>query len=126
MKLMLLFSRKPGMSFDEFRDHYETKHAPMSLRILPFFKSYTRNYVRQREAYQPGDDGVARPRPDFDVATEIRFASKSDFDRMIAAFAEPAIWKQIDEDMDKFVDRSKSRTFIVDEVDTPAELLPPA
>jgi hypothetical protein len=38
---------------------------------------------------------------------------------MMAAFADPAIWKQIDGDMDQFVDRSRTQTFLVDEQETP-------
>lgn len=116
-KIMLLFTRKPGMTPQEFRDYYETHHATLSVRVLPFFKSYTRNYVQHDQSYSPGS--APKPGPDFDVAVEITFETKDDFDKMMKAFADPAIWKQIDDDMNKFVDRSKSKTFFIEEVDTP-------
>jgi uncharacterized protein (TIGR02118 family) len=116
-KIMLLFTRKPGMTPQAFRDYYETHHATLSVRLLPFFKSYTRNYVQHDQDYQPG--GTPKPGPDFDVAVEITFETKADFDGMMKAFVDPAIWKQIDEDMNKFVDRSKSKTFFIEEVETP-------
>jgi hypothetical protein len=119
MKLMLLFTRKAGLTPEQFRDYYETKHAVLSVRLLPFFKSYTRNYVRHDQNYQPGDSTTPRSGPDFDVAVEIAFETKADFDKMMAAFADPKIWKQIDDDMNQFVDRSRTKTFIVDEEDTP-------
>jgi hypothetical protein len=85
MKIMLLFTRKPGLTPEQF----------------------------------PGNTKTVRSGPTFDVATEITFESKTDFDRMTSAFREPAIWKQIDEDMNSFVDRSRTMTFFVDEEDTP-------
>jgi uncharacterized protein (TIGR02118 family) len=123
MKLMLLFTRKPGLTPKQFREYYETKHAVLSVKLLPFFKSYTRNYVRRDQNYQPGDASKPRSGPDFDVAVEITFETKADFDKMMAAFADPKIWAQIDEDMNQFVDRSRTQTFIVDEEDTPKEML---
>jgi uncharacterized protein (TIGR02118 family) len=117
MKIMLLFTRKPGMTPQEFRDYYETYHATLSVRLLPFFKSYTRNYVQHDQSYSPG--GAAKAGPDFDVAVEITFETKADFDKMMKAFADPAIWRQIDEDMNKFLDRAKSKTFFIEEVETP-------
>jgi uncharacterized protein (TIGR02118 family) len=120
MKLMLLFTRKAGVTPEAFRAYYETRHVPLSLRLLPYFKSYARNYV-QREGYDPTGAGNAGPA--FDVVTEITFETREDFEGMMRAMADPKILDQIVADEENFIDRSKLVMFFVDEAETPkAEL----
>jgi len=123
MKLMLLFTRKPEVSPEEFREYYETKHAPLSLKLLPFFKTYKRNYVRRDLSYDPGTEGSTNSGPDFDVATEITFETRADYDRMMQAFGDPEIMSQIIADEENFIDRSCLQMFFVDEEETPEEKL---
>jgi hypothetical protein len=44
MKTIVLFQRRPDLSRDAFRDHYETQHAPLAVRHVQFRK-YVRNHV---------------------------------------------------------------------------------
>lgn len=48
IKIMLLVSRKDGVSPEEFRDHYETIHAPLAANHLPYLARYVRNYAVDR------------------------------------------------------------------------------
>jgi len=53
--------------------------------------------------------------PDFDSITEIWFRSRDAYDAILAAHANPSIDGQIDRDEENFLDRGKSRFFIVEE-----------
>ena len=46
VKLIFLFRRKSGTTFQQFREYYEHNHVPLAVRLLPYFKSYKRNYIR--------------------------------------------------------------------------------
>jgi hypothetical protein len=86
-KTIALFSRRPEISREQFRDHYETVHAPLAARHVPFAK-YVRSYL------------VASDEAGFDVLTEFwrepmseaerdnlspgRAALKADGERLIA------------------------------------------
>lgn len=117
--MIFLFRRKAGTTFEQFRDHYEHNHAPLAVRLLPYFKTYKRNYIRHGEQYRPS--GIGAKAADFDVVTELSFASRDDYERMLRALADPAILNQIIADEERFMDRSPEgrMMFIVDEEQTP-------
>jgi uncharacterized protein (TIGR02118 family) len=118
VKLVFFFRRKPGMTPEEFRRHYETKHVPLAIRLLPYFKDYRRNYIRHDESYRPRGREATK-QPDFDVVTEITFENRESFDRMMQALTEPTIHSQIIADEEHFMDRSAHQMFFVDEEVTP-------
>ncbi len=122
MKLIFLFRRKPATTFEQFREYYERHHAPLAASLLPYFKSYKRNYIRHDEDYRPSGIGV---KADFDVVTEIGFASRSDYERMRQALADPTILTRIVQDEENFMDRSPQgrMMFLVDEEETDEQLL---
>jgi len=45
MKWMLFVRRKPGLTHEAFRAHYEQVHAPLAMRLLPGIRRYVRNYL---------------------------------------------------------------------------------
>jgi hypothetical protein len=110
-----MFKRKPGLTPDQFRDYYETRHAVLSTKLFPFFVDYRRNYIRhdlgpQRSSAEPNDRSL-----DFDVITEISFASRADFDRMVKLLSDPKVRTQVVEDESQFMDRSATLSYVVDE-----------
>lgn len=111
LKVIALLARKPGMSREAFIQHYESTHAPLGRRLFPQMVHYKRNYVDLSGAIIGPD---AAP-PDFDSVTEIWFRSRADFEAMLASHADPAIGHQIDSDEENFLDRGKTRFFIVEE-----------
>jgi EthD domain len=117
-KLTFLFKRKPDMTPEQFRDHYENRHVPLALRLLPYFSGYARNYIRHDLAYRPEGLGVDNA-PQFDVVTEVTFANDADYDLMMKQLAEPAVSRQIIEDEERFMDRKATLMFFVDEERTP-------
>lgn len=125
-KLTFLFKRKAGMTLEQFRDHYENRHVPLALRLLPYFSDYARNYVRHDLAYRPEGLGVDNA-VQFDVVTEVTFATEADYDLMMQRLADPAVSRQIIEDEERFMDRKATVMFFADEERTPrAKLKTPA
>lgn len=72
---------------------------------------YKRNYVDLGGAII----GLGTSAPDFDSATEIWFRSRADLEAMLALNAIPAIGEEIARDEEKFLDRGKTRFFVVEE-----------
>ena len=65
VKWVLFVRRRAGLTPAQFRDHYETVHAPLAMRLLPI-RRYVRNYLLPT----PG-----MPDPPYDVMTEFWFDS---------------------------------------------------
>jgi uncharacterized protein (TIGR02118 family) len=108
IKTIALIKRKPGMSMEDFARHYEEVHAPLALTHFPTFRKYVRNYV----VAMPGTD-----EPDFDCITEFWF---DDLDgamkvQEILGDFETEVGKIFLADEEKFQDRAKTRSFLVDE-----------
>jgi hypothetical protein len=115
MKMVMFFTRKPGLTDEQFREHYETRHAPLAMRLFPFFKDYRRNYVRHDLAHARADGGF-NPPVGFDCLTELTFRSRADYERMVELMADPAVRSQVIEDEERVFDRGKTVVFMVDEL----------
>jgi uncharacterized protein (TIGR02118 family) len=121
MKLICLVKRKAGLTPAQFREYYEKTHAPLTLKLFPFFKEYRRNYIRHDSPHAP-PHFKDQPSLDIDVITEIYFESESEYKRMLEAAADPAIQTRITQDEAKFMDRSSVVMFLVDEFGTQADI----
>ncbi|WP_322544764.1 EthD domain-containing protein [Rhodococcoides fascians] len=118
VKLICQFKRRPGMSLDEFREYYENNHVPLLGRLLPPMADYRRNYLVPAGAFSSGEVPNPPPLPDFDVVTEVWYATQEEWDLMQTKLGDPEIGKQIADDEAKFLDRQSMVMFIVDEVPT--------
>ena len=67
-KLILFVKRKPGLTHEQFRAHYESTHAPLARRVLPWLDRYTRNFLTPF----PG-----QPEPPYDCVTEFWFKDEA-------------------------------------------------
>jgi hypothetical protein len=111
---MAFLSRLPHVDRDAFKAYYETKHAPLIQTLLPSIETYERNYP---------DVSKVRPAPGqsldeavgFDVVTVFRFSGAEGFDAFKRAMRDPQIAEAIERDEANFLDRAKSRLFVVDE-----------
>jgi hypothetical protein len=52
---------------------------------------------------------------DFDVTTELGFPDRAALFVWLAQLAEPGVGEQVAADEEKFLDRSRTRTYVVDE-----------
>jgi hypothetical protein len=106
IKVVALIKKRPDITTEQFRHHYETVHAPLIDRLLPYYATYRRNYV----------DGPARGGQSefhWDVFTELEFATRSDFDAWQAALARPEVLDQIRADEANFLVSGETRMWTV-------------
>jgi uncharacterized protein (TIGR02118 family) len=113
-KLMALAWRKPGMSFEAFREHYETRHAPLALSLIPQIQTYVRNYVRHDLGHSIEGFEGAGSGADFDVVTEITYASREDYEASMKILDDLEVRQLIAEDEERFIDRSATKYFLVE------------
>ncbi len=107
-KVIILVVRKPGMSPEDFANHYETVHVPLVKRLVPQLVEYRRNFV------QPGTGEV-----DFDAVTEMWFRDRKGYEDLTALNADPVKGALLAEDAVKFMDAPKTRMFVVEEHGAP-------
>lgn len=110
IKAIALLRRKPGLSREDFIAYYETHHAPLIRSLLPQITEYRRNYVDRTGAFESPVAAI-----DFDSVTEMRFASRADYDAFLVRAADPEVARRIAEDEENVFDRAATRMFVVDE-----------
>src|SRR6476620_1763730 len=88
-KVIFFFSRKDGLTRDEFHDHYLHHHAPLGLRVTVTMDGYTVNLVDSES--------------DVDAVTEIWTASIADFFDPSKSFATEDDAKTLMADHDSFI-----------------------
>jgi hypothetical protein len=115
LKAVVLLKRKAGLSDEQFIEHYEKRHVPLVRELLPTIGRYTRNYVTGGSLTAGRQEGGAAARPYFDVITELWFETQLAYDQFLAALADPTTSRRLQEDEDRFLDRSVVQTFPVAE-----------
>lgn len=110
-KAIAMLKRREDLSREAFIDYYETKHAPLILSLVPGILKYRRNFADFEGAYAFPE---AAPF-DFDVITELWFADRAAYDRAMAVNAEPDVAARVAADEENFLDRAKTRMFLVEE-----------
>lgn len=114
IKLILLLSRKPGMTFAEFQDYYENKHVPLATSFAAPLVRYRRNYITEELLGVPGCDCITQVWYDLD-------GNWSDHrDGLVSAEMAEIIAR----DEAQFLDRAATRIVVVEEAVTPPDLLP--
>jgi hypothetical protein len=120
IKFVQLIRRRPDLTRQQFIDYYENHHAPLLMRLLPGFHTYRRNYVVLDDPLS-GDgsdtfasDNAFERAADFDVVSEVIFASREDMERNVAAYFKPENQAAIVEDERNFVARKGVRRFVVE------------
>ena len=110
-KVFAYLTKREGSTREEFIDYYENRHVPLVLSLAPMPRVYKRNYLRQSDPAS-----LESPAIGFDVVTEMAWDDQAGMENWITALAVPAIA----EDEARFLDRSKTRAYVIDErVSTP-------
>jgi len=108
-KVFGFLPKKDGLGTQEFIDYYESKHVPLICSLAPVPIVYKRRYlVGERLTAEGGE-------VDFDVMTELVFADRRAFDAWMAALAKPGVGARIIEDEKKFLNRARTRAYVIDE-----------
>jgi EthD domain len=100
-----LLQARPGMTHDEFVDYYENHHVPLILSLAPAPSAYSRSYLPARA--ERGTEA------DFDVVTRLRFENDAARKDWLARVYAPG--SGVAEDEERFLDRTRTRSWVVDE-----------
>ncbi len=106
--LISLLKRRAGMTREAFVDHYEMRHRLIGEQVLG---GWATRYVR-RHLQPVAGDGCDH---DYDVILEIDFPDRATMDACFTAMREPATAALIAEDEELLFDRSRSRSYCIDE-----------
>jgi uncharacterized protein (TIGR02118 family) len=111
IKVIAVFSRKPGLSREDFIEYYETKHVPLIRKMVPQLQEYRRNYVNPNGTFIAS--GMTPP--DFDVVTEFWFSDRAALEEALAIYTTSPAGETIRKDEENFLDRDRMSFFVVDE-----------
>jgi hypothetical protein len=104
-------TKRDGLSMPEFKDYYENHHVPLLLSRAPKPPIHKRRYVNRDEEFMKTGLQV-----DFDVMVEVAFADEDTFlAYMGKLFGPEAVDDAVAVDEAKFLDRSQTRGYVVDE-----------
>jgi len=109
-KIFAFLSKREGMTMQQFIDYYENNHVPLICSLEPIPPVYKRRYVVREEEFTHSGSTV-----DFDVITETNFADKDAFLAWIAKISLPGAGEQVLADETNFLDRSRTRAYVIDE-----------
>lgn len=125
LKLMMFMKRKEGISFEDFRAHYENVHIPMVAKwVGPYMKDFKRYYpqnavnfyVGRPDADQaPQDDGGI----DYDAVSIYTIRDEAALQEILRISADPEFTRLVTEDEANFADRARSRQTLTEEITGP-------
>lgn len=114
IKTVTSLKKKAGLSNDEFRAYYESRHRLIGEKYL---KGYATRYIRRYLDPVPDSDGILRE-PEFDVLLEIWFPDIATWRACSETLNSPAAMEEIIEDEERMFDRSRKRTYLVEEIES--------
>ena len=116
-KFMVLLKRKPGMSREAFRDHYENNHVPLANPMIGhLLVEFSRHYPGDMADFAAddwlgeggrmagGDIGCA-----YDAISIYRFRDEAAMAEMAEILKKPEIARALTEDENRFLDRAACR-----------------
>ncbi|MDC0713348.1 EthD domain-containing protein [Stigmatella sp. ncwal1] len=110
LKVFSFLVRREGMTVQDFIDHYEKKHVPLVLSFVASPRVYKRNYLHRGHSFNREGAAIG-----FDVVTEQVFADRAALDAWVGALSAPGIGEQIVTDEERFLDRSRTLYYVIDE-----------
>jgi hypothetical protein len=109
-KVFAFLTRREGMLMREFIDYYESKHVPLICSLAPTPSVYKRRYIVRGEELTKEGGAV-----DFDVMTELEFPNQAAFLAWMAQLSGPGAGDLVTADEAKFLDRSRTRAYLIEE-----------
>jgi len=113
-KILLFMKRRPGMTLEDFRNYYETRHAPLALQQGSSMARYIRRYIEPQPNPATGEAGELP----YDVVTELWFSEEKAFRGTVAYLSTTIMPDEIVEDEKKLFDRSTMRMATVIEYES--------
>jgi len=115
-KILLFMKRRPGMSVEDFRTYYETRHVPLAEKYASGVGRYIRRYIDPQLHPETG----AWPDP-WDVITELWFADEKTYRGTLAYITTSLMPEAIVEDEWNLFDRTQLRIATVVECESGAQ-----
>jgi hypothetical protein len=113
-KILLFMKRRPGMTFEAFRDYYENHHVPLCEK----YTSGVSRYVRRFLTPQPNPETGAADELQFDVITELWFEDEARFRGTVEYLATSIMPDEIVADEKRLFDRARTRMATVVEFES--------
>jgi len=111
IKLVMPMKRRPGMTVEEFREYYESKHRLIGEKYL---RGYASKYMRRFTNPTVDRDGELRE-PEYDVFLEIWYPDAATMEACGSVLSSAEAQREIREDEEKVFDTRYMRSYIVDE-----------
>ena len=115
VKVMAMLWKQEHLTAEQFRDYYETYHAPLARRLFPMIGDYRRNFVDRELTVWPEGESA----PDYDVVNELCFETEEDYEAFKREFAKPEVLAQVRADEANFLQTPKTRRLVVREYISP-------
>jgi uncharacterized protein (TIGR02118 family) len=106
LKVFGFLTKRKDLETEAFIDYYENHHVPLVLSLAPTPAIYKRNYLIRGDEFNREADAI-----DFDVITELAFPDRAAFVEWIEKLSVEAIGA----DEEKFLDRSQTRAYVIEE-----------
>jgi uncharacterized protein (TIGR02118 family) len=110
LKVMAFLTKREDLETRAFLDYYENNHVPLIRSLAPTPIGYRRSYLQRGDELNQEDASI-----DFDVVTELMFPDRDAFLAWGAALARDDGGERVAEDERRFLDRSRTRAYIVEE-----------
>ena len=115
LKIMAFLTKRQDIATRAFIEYYEENHVPLIRSLAPAPIGYKRNYLVRGDEFNIEDASI-----DFDVVTELVFPDRAAYLAWGAKLSESTSGEPvISEDELKFLDRSRTRAYVVEEYVTP-------
>jgi uncharacterized protein (TIGR02118 family) len=105
-KVLAFLTKREGIETRAFIDYYEKKHVPLICSLAPTPILYKRRYSIEKLTNEGGAI-------DFDVVTELGFADRAAYLAWMAKLS--GAGEQVAADEAKFLDRSLTKAYVVEE-----------
>lgn len=126
VKLVFMLKRKPGITPEQFRAHYENSHVKLAQKYIGhLLTGYRRNYPTFATLNPSNVPAGTEPKPydfEYDVVTEMWVRDEAALMEIQRIFNDPKINPILVEDELKFLDRASTLMLLTDEVDTGVKL----
>ena len=115
LKIMAFLTKRQDIATRAFIEYYEENHVQLICSLAPAPIGYKRNYLVRGVEFNIEDASI-----DFDVVTELVFPDRAAYVAWGAQLSASAAGDPvISEDELKFLDRSRTRAYVVEEHVTP-------
>jgi EthD domain len=107
-KIFAFLTKRESIETGAFIDYYESHHVPLITSLAPAPVVYKRNYLVRGDELNRQQDGTI----DFDVVTELAFPDRA---ACLAWGAAVGSGEQVAADELRFLDRSRTRAYVIEE-----------